>query len=75
MTKDEWDDILEAAIRESGKDARVLMSECSPLSFTCFATIEESATGKLTEVEADRQEGTAMMQESVVRLLLADESN
>lgn len=74
MTKNEWDSILEDAIRESGKDAKILSSGCSATSNRCFATIEEPATGKLTEVGVDGQEGAAKMQKSVARQLLADES-
>jgi len=74
MTNDEWYGTLKAAIRESGKDLRILSSGCSARSNRCFATIEEPVTGKVTEVGTDLEEGAAMMQKSVIRQLLAEES-
>lgn len=73
MTKDEWDDILAGAIRESNKDVQVVSSGCSDRSNRCFATIKESATEKVIEVGADQQDGAVKMQASVVRQLLVEE--
>ncbi len=75
MTKDEWKSVVEAAISESGIDATWNMGDCSPASNACFATVQEAETGRLIEVQADRQEGVAMMQESVIRQLRAEKSN
>ena len=74
MTKDEWKSVVEAAISESGIDATWIMGNCSQASNACFATVQEAETGRLIQVQADRQDGVAKMQESVVRQL-AEKSN
>ena len=75
MTKDEWESIVEATISESGIKATVNISEFSQGSLFCFATVQEAETGKLIEVQADRMDGAAKMQESVARQLRAEKSN
>jgi hypothetical protein len=75
MTKDEWDRLLEAAIRESKRDVKVVSSGCSDRSNRCFATIDDPTTGRQTEIGTDQQEDVAKMQAAVVRQLLAEESS
>ncbi len=78
MTADEWARIVIAAINECGMTATILVVDvdCAQDSLTCRASLKETDTGRLIDIEVDRTpEGEDQMRQDAVEQLKAKRSN
>ncbi len=73
MTRDDWERIVWAALKEWPADYSISSVEHVPDAGLCLATLRDSRSGELFDVTADPGAGDVAMQRSVVDQIIQRE--